>query len=202
MMAADVDILREASNDIFGKHKNPSTYDPYADDIDFEPWSKHEEPKSKTMAEMLKAKLTKMGASADSEAQEEGKESLEQRKQRLIEHRKNIVKQKQDAMKKELEDARGGNTDNKYSNNLFNELMSLDKKVNQRQATKKHQMGKAVRETKPSEDDEAQVIGAKKPKKDMHSLFDDDDDNKDKEEAERKERHRKIMKQMAQENAS
>lgn len=203
MMAADVDILREASNDIFGKGKPASTYDPYADDIDFEPWNKKEEGQAKTMAQMLKDKLSKMGASKeDHKQQEDQKESIEQRKQRLLEHRKNIVKQKQEAMKKELEEAREGNTDNKYSNNLFKEFMSLDRKVTQKEAKKKHQMDKEAEEPKPKEDDVAEVLGSKKPKRDMHSLFDSDDDDKEKEEAERKERHRKIMKQMAQENTT
>ena len=106
-------------------------------------------------------------------------------------------------MNKELEEAREGNTENKYSNNLFKELMSLDKKVNQKEAQKKQGRDKNdFEDPKPKEDDEAQVLGAKKPKKDMHSLFDSDDEDTEKAEADRKERHRKIMKQMAQENAN
>lgn len=200
-MAADYDILREASNDIFGKNKKKSTYDPYADDIDFEPWNKKEEGQAKTMAEMLKEKLSKMNNGEEKKEEEEGKESLEERKKRLIAHRKNIVEQKKAAMDQELKDAREGNSDNKYSNNLFKELMSLDKKVNQKQA-KKSVVKKDDFEVKPKEDDEAQVLGGAKPRKDMQSLFDSDDEDKEKEEKERKERHRKIMQQMAQENAN
>ncbi|CAI2364461.1 unnamed protein product [Moneuplotes crassus] len=204
MMAADVDILREASNDIFGKNKKQSTYDPYADDIDFDPWNKKEEGKPKTMAEMLKEKLNKMGGGQEDKEdkkEEDGKESIEDRKKRLLEYRQNIVKKKQDEMNKELKDARDGNTDNKYSNNLFKELMSLDKKVNQKEAKKKQEVYKDdFEDSKPKEDDEAEVLGTKKPRRDMHSLFDSDDDDKEKEEVERKERHRKIMKEMAQEN--
>ena len=204
MMAADYDILREASNDIFGKNKNKNTYDPYADDVSFDPWNKKPKEEGKSMSEMMKEKLSKMNQKEDKKEGEEGKESAEERKARLIAQRNKIVQQKKEAMEKELKEARDGKSENKYSNNLFNELMSLDKKVSQKEAKKKKVVKVEEKpEVKPNEDDEAQPMAQKKPKKDMHSLFDDsDDDDKAKEEAERKERMRKVMREMASEGAS
>lgn len=105
-------------------------------------------------------------------------------------------------MESELKDAREGKTDNKYSNNLFKDLMALDKKVTQQEAKKKKVNNKSESpEFKPEEDNEAQDITPKQVKKDMKSLFNDsDEDDNSKKEAEdkaRRERHKLIMKQMA-----
>lgn len=146
------------------KVNKKSTYDPYADEVDFNPWNKDTQNEGKTMAELMKAKLAKMD-NGEKKKEEEGKESIEARKARMIAQRELIVKQKQEKMNKELEEAREGKTDNKYSNNLFKELMSLDKKVNQKEAMKKgvkQKEGSTV--VKPNEDDEAQPISSKKPK--------------------------------------
>ena len=200
MLAADMDILKAASSDLFKKNQKKD-YDPYTDDADFGAWNKKQENSGKTMAELMKAKLEKM--SSNEAPKVEKNPDPEDRKARLKAQRDRIVKLKQEEMKKELEDARQGNTDNKYSNNLFKELMSLDKKVTQQEAKKKKPGVKKTDspEVKPSEDDEAEVISSQPKKKDMASLFDDDSDDeekKKKEDAARKERYRQVMKNMTQ----
>jgi hypothetical protein len=202
MMAADYDILKAASSDLFGKKKD-KTYDPYADEPNFDSWNKKSDEEGKSMRELMKEKMDKMHTTTKQEP--ELKESMEERKARLKAQRDLLVKQKQDQMQKELLESREGKTDNKYSNNLFKELMSLDKNVTAQEAKKKkiaHPKSDSP-DLKPNEDDESEVIEPKKPKKDMRSLFDDSDDDEEKKKAEdvaRKERYRQVMKQVQQDN--
>lgn len=202
MMAADYDILKAASSDLFGKKKD-KTYDPYADEPNFDSWNKKSDEEGKSMRELMKEKMDKMHTTSKPEP--ELKESMEERKARLKAQRDLLVKQKQEQMQKELLESREGKTDNKYSNNLFKELMTLDKKVTAQEAKKKkvpHPQSDSP-DLKPNEDDESEVIEPKKPKKDMRSLFDDSDDDEEKKKAEdaaRKERYRQVMKQAQQDS--
>jgi hypothetical protein len=196
MLGSDYDILKAASNDLFKKDKKKDTYDPYADEPDFDPWNKQKESEEKSMRELMKEKMEKMS----------DVESVEDRKARLRAQRDLIVQQKKKEMHEELKDAREGKTDNKYSNNLFKDLMALDKKVSQQEEQKKRSTRPKKDdspEIKPQEDDEAQPMPGKAPKKDMKSLFDSDDEDteekKKQEELARRERARQVMKQAAEE---
>lgn len=197
-MAADYDILKAASNDLFKKDKVKNTYDPYADDANFDPWNKPKEGEGKSMKELMKEKMEKM--------EKEKVEPVDDRKARLKAQRDLLVQKKKQEMHNELKDAREGKTDNKYSNNLFKEFLSLDKKVSQQEEKKKRSQVKKddSPEIKPQEDNESQPIPSKNSKKDMKSLFDDSDDedaakSKEAEIKARQERQRQIMKQIAKE---
>ena len=65
------------------------------------------------------------------------KESVQDRAARLKKQRDLIVKQKQEKLNLELQEAREGQSDNKYSNNLLKDLLAIDKKVNQQEQKKK-----------------------------------------------------------------
>lgn len=192
MASADYDILKAASSDLFKKKKDTS--DPYAEaDLEFEPLHSKEH---KTMRQLMEEKLKKEGPASTVE-------SVEDRKARLRAQRDLLLKQKEQERKIELEQARDGQTNNKYSNSLFNDLLALDKKVNQQENKKKHVSDHSKRETevpevKPSEDDEAEIIPQRVVKKDMKSLFaDSDDENEEKKQAEnkaRQQRNKQIIK--------
>lgn len=64
------------------------------------------------------------------------KESVQDRTARLKKQRDLIIKQKQDKLNQELQEAREGKTDNKYSNSLLKDLLAIDKKVNQQEHKK------------------------------------------------------------------
>lgn len=205
MMAADYDILKAASNDIFGKKKKNDTYDPYADEPNFDSWNKKPEGEGKSMRELMAEKMNKMGPTKKKEEEKSNVESVEERKARLKAQREALLKKKQEEREKELQEAREGKSDNKYSNNLFKEFLALDKKVSKQEQMKRgNDKPKAESpEIKPEEDDEATPISTKQPKKDMASLFDDSDDDaevkKKAEEQARRERALKVMKEAAKE---
>jgi hypothetical protein len=203
MVAVDYDILRAASNDLFTKKKDHG-YDPYADEPNFDSWNKKSDEEGKSMRELMKEKMDRMKPTVVLES--DMKESVEERKARLQAHRDLLVKNKQEQMSKELQESREGKTENKYSNNLFKELMSLDKKVTAKEEKKKQAFYPKTDspDIKPKEDDEAEVMESKKTKKDMKSLFDDSDDDEEEkkrvEEAARKERYVQVLKESMQES--
>jgi hypothetical protein len=194
MRAADYDILKAASNEMFKKDRKKDTYDPYADEPDFDPWNKPKQEEGKSMRELMKEKMEKM---KDVEAPDD-------RKARLQAQRDILVKQKQLDRREELVESKQGKSENKYSNKLFEDFLALDKKVTKEQKKKEisSKVGKDSPDIKPQEDNEAEEVSTKPGKKDMKSLFDDSDeeDNKAQLEKERKERQREIMKQAASEN--
>lgn len=139
------------------------------------------------------------------------KESVQDRAARLKKQRDLIVKQKQEKLNLELQEAREGQSDNKYSNNLLKDLLAIDKKVNQQeQKKKKVAMPKedVLEVDNFEEDDEAQPMDKPKNqpkavKKDMKSLFADSDDEEETKKQEelkaRQERQRNVMKQLVKE---
>jgi len=197
LMAGDYDILKEATNDLFRKKKDPH-YDPYAD---FDPGVdefKQDQGEQKSMRKLMEEKMKKMNEV----------ESVEDRKARLKAQRDLIVKMKQEERDKELQEAREGKSDNKYSNNLFKDLLALDKKVNQQEQKKKHDQNKnpavlKVEDYDENSDDESKEK-QKEVKKDMKSLFEDSDEEDQKKKEDelkaRQERQKQIMKQIAQES--
>ena len=127
MRAADYDILKAATSDLFKKAPK-DTYDPYADfDPNFDPLKPMKE-EGKSLRELMKEKMEKM----------DKVETVDDRKARLKAQRDLIIKQKQETRKTELTNELEGNSDNKYSNNLFNDFLALDKKVNQQEQKKKN----------------------------------------------------------------
>lgn len=210
MMGADYDILKAASQDIFAKDKSKH-YDPYAD---FDPTDdpfKQDDTEKLSMRELMQKKL--QGHPTKTEEAATTGESVEDRKARLKAQRDLILKKKQEERDKELQEARDGKSDNKYSNNLLKDLLALDKKVNAQEEKKKNDVDKKrkpVAEVLQVDDfdEEAEEIKPKgvnkpTPKKDMKSLFDSDDDEEElKKKADlkaRQERQKQAMKQIINE---
>lgn len=199
MRAADLDILKAATNDLFKKQRD--TYDSYSDfDPSYDPLKPMKAEEGKSLRELMKEKMEKM----------EKVESVDDRKTRLKAQRDLLIKQKQDVRQTELKEARDGKSTNEYSNNLFKDLLALDKKVNLQEQKKRNTTvneNKEERENlKDDEDQEAQVIQTRAVKKDMKSLFEDSDEEteakKIKDEKARLERHRKIIKNLTEEGDS
>lgn len=87
MRAADLDILKAATSDLFKKQRD--TYDPYADfDPENDPLKPMKE-EGKSLREMMKEKMEKM----------EKAEAVDDRKARLKAQRDLLIKQKQEERK-------------------------------------------------------------------------------------------------------
>ena len=91
MRAADLDILKAATNDLFKKQRD--TYDPYSDfDPSYDPLKPMKAEEGKSLRELMKEKMEKM----------EKVESVDDRKTRLKAQRDLLIKQKQDVRQTEL----------------------------------------------------------------------------------------------------
>lgn len=202
MLAADMDILKAASSDMF---KKDHSYDPYADfDPSNDPFKQKSESDGMSMQELMKKKLEKM------EEVKVPKQDVDvdDRKARLKAQRDLLIEKKKKERQKELDEARDGNTENQYSNNLLKDLLALDKKVNAQEQKKKADTQKRQEQPQPEflqvdDFDEDDAVKPKNVKKDMKSLFDDsDDDEEKKKQADikaRQQRQKNVMKQLIQE---
>lgn len=198
LYSADLDIMKEASADILKKNNPDKHYDPYAD-FDNDPF-KVDDTEKLSMRQLMQQKLKTM----------ENVEAVDDRKTRLKAQRDLLVKKKQEVREKELEAARKGESDNMYSNNLFNDLLALDKKVNAKEKSKKSEaVKKQPQEVLQVDDfddfDDKPKAQPKQVKKDMKSLFDDSDEDielkKDIELKARQQRQKNILKQLIHEES-